>query len=116
VTEFLDVPDFHGGSSDVPVWAVDSRSVFYTAQVGQSVELFQVMLDGATQRLTNSEAGTSHYHPKPSPDGNWLVYGSKRGGVRNLFVMRLTDRKEHALTDVPAGHAAMHAWWQPWRH
>jgi hypothetical protein len=31
-------------------------------------------------------------------------------------VMRLTDRKEHALTDVPAGHAAMHAWWQPWRH
>jgi Tol biopolymer transport system component len=89
VTEFLDVPDFHGGSSDVPVWAVDSRSVFYTAQVGQSVELFQVMLDGATQRLTNSEAGTSHYHPKPSPDGNWLVYGSKRGGVRNLFVMRI---------------------------
>lgn len=36
-----------------------------------------------------------------------------RGGVRNLFVLRLADRKEQPLTDVPAGHAAMHAYWQP---
>ena len=50
-----------------------------------------------------------------SPDGRWIVHGSKHSGVRNLFVMRLSDRKEHALTDVPAGHAAMHAYWQP-RH
>lgn len=113
VTEFLDVPDYHGGSSDVPVWSADGQSVFYTAQVGNNVELFRVMLDGHTERLTESADGTSHYHPKPSPDGKCLVYGSKRGGVRNLFVMRLSDRKEHALTDVPAGHAAMHAHWQP---
>ncbi len=113
VTEFLDVPDYHGGSSDIPVWSVDGQAVFYTAKVGNNVELFRVTLDGQSERLTNSADGTTHYHPKPSPDGQWLVYGSKRGGVRNLFMMRLPDRKEHALTNVPARHAAMHAYWQP---
>lgn len=113
VTEFLDVPDFHGGSSDVPVWSVDGQSVFYTAQAGSNVELFNVTLDGQTQQLTKSPDGTLHYHPKPSPDGQWLVYGSKRSGVRNLYLMRLSDGTEHPLTDVKLGHAAMHACWQP---
>ena len=113
VIEFLDVPDYHGGSSDVPNWSIDSRSVFYTAKIGENVELFQITLDGQAEQLTHSAEGTLHYHATPSPDGRWIVYGSKRSGVRNLFVMRLSDRKEHPLTDVPAGHAAMHAHWQP---
>lgn len=113
VIEFLDVPDHHGGSSDVPVWAVDGEHVFYTAKVGENVELFKVSLDGRSARLTNTPPGTLHYHPKPSPDGKWLLYGSKRQGVRNLHVMRLADRAEHSLTNLPAGHAAMHAFWQP---
>ena len=113
VIEFLDVPDYHGGSSDVPNWSMDSQSVFYTAKIGDNVELFQITLDGQTEQLTRSAEGTLHYHPTPSPDGRWIVYGSTRGGVRTLFVMRLSDPKEHAMTDVPAGHAAMHAYWQP---
>ena len=113
VTEFLDVPDYHGGSSDVPVWSVDGQSVFYTAKVGNNVELFRVTLDGQSERLTTSLDGTSHYHPKPSPDGRSILYGSKRNGVRNLFVMRLSDRTEYPLTDLSVGHAAMHAYLQP---
>ena len=113
VIEFLDVPDYHGGSSDVPNWSMDSQSVFYTAKIGENVELFQITLDGQTEQLTHSAEGTLHYHATPSPDGRWIVYGAKRSGVRNLYVMRLSDRKEHALTDVPASHAAMHASWQP---
>ena len=113
VTEFLDVFDYHGGSSDVPVWSIDGQSVFYTAKVGNNVELFRVTLDGRAEQLTHSAEGTLHYHATPSPDGQWIVYGSKRSGVRNLFVMCLSDRKEHALTDVSVGHAAMHAFWQP---
>src|SRR5262249_40162483 len=45
VVAFLDVPDFHGGSSDIPNWAADGRSIFYTARVGTSVELFRAALD-----------------------------------------------------------------------
>ena len=113
VTQFLDVPDYHDGSSDVPVWAADGQSVFCTATISGSVELLRVTLAGRISQLTHSAEGTSHYHPKPSPDGQWLVYGSNRNGSRNLYVMQLADGKEHPLTNVPAGHAAMHAWWQP---
>ncbi|MFO0060077.1 MAG: TolB family protein [Planctomyces sp.] len=113
VTQFLDVPDYHDGSSDVPVWAADGQSVFCTATISGSVELLRVTLAGRISQLTHSAEGTSHYHPKPSPDGQWLVYGSNRNGIRNLYVMQLADGKEHPLTNVPAGHAAMHSWWQP---
>jgi Tol biopolymer transport system component len=107
------VHDFHGGSSDLPVWAPDSMSVFYTAKVGKNVELLRVTLDGKSEQLTDTAAGSVHYHPAPSPDGKWLVYGSKRDGVRQLYLMRLSDRKEHRITDLMKGHAAMWPSWQP---
>jgi Tol biopolymer transport system component len=110
---FLDVPDYHEGSSDVPVWSTDSKSVFYTAQVGQNVELFRVTLDGKSEQLTKTPDGTLHYHPEPSPDGQWLAYGSKRAGVRQLYVMRLADRTERRITNLSPGHAAMWLHWQP---
>jgi Tol biopolymer transport system component len=113
VVEFLDVPDFHGGSSDTPVWSTDSQRIFYTSQVGANVELFAVSLGGKIEQLTSSAEGTSHYHPQPSPDGEWLVYGSKREGVRQLYVMRLADREERRITDLATGHAAMWPHWQP---
>jgi Tol biopolymer transport system component/photosystem II stability/assembly factor-like uncharacterized protein len=113
VVEFLDAPDFHGGSSDVPAWAADGKSVFYTAAVGRNVELFRVTLDGKTEQLTDAPAGSLHYHPRPSPDGKWLAYGSRRDGVRQLFVMRLADGKERRVTDLKEGHAAMWPYWQP---
>jgi TolB protein len=111
--EFLDVPDYHGGSSDYPVWATDSRAVFYTAKVGGNVELFRVTLDGKSEQLTDTPAGTLHYHPTPSPDGKWLLYGSKRDGVRQLYLMRLADKKERQLTDLKKGQAAMYPHWAP---
>ncbi len=113
VMAFLDVPDFHGGSSDIPAWSADGSSVYYTAQVGTNVELFRIALDGKGERLTQTPAGSLHYHPTPSPDGRWLAYGSKRGGIRQLYVMRLSDRSETRLTDVSPGHAAIWPHWQP---
>jgi Tol biopolymer transport system component len=113
VVEFLDRPDFHGGSSDTPVWSADGRSVFYTAQAGKSVELFRVTTEGKSSQLTRSAAGTLHYHPAASPDGKWLVYGSKRDGVRQLCVMSLADGKEKQVTRLARGHAAMWPHWRP---
>ncbi|MFT3880973.1 MAG: hypothetical protein QM703_15085 [Gemmatales bacterium] len=109
---FLDVPDYHNGSSDVPVWSADGKSVFYTATVGEAVELFQIGLDGKIEQLTKSPAGTLHYHPEPSEDGKWLMYGSKRDGVRQLIVMRLANHAEKQITKLPVGRAAMWAHWQ----
>jgi Tol biopolymer transport system component len=113
VVEFLDVPDFHGGSSDVPAWSADGTSVFYTARVGETVELFRIPLDGPAERLTRTPAGSLHYHPTPSPDGRRLAYGSKREGVRQLYLMDLGDHAERRLTDMKFGHAAMWPHWQP---
>ena len=67
----------------------------------------------AVYRVTDTAAGSMHYHPNPSGDGKWLLYGSKRDGVRQLYVMRLSDKKEHRVTDLKKGYAAMWASWQP---
>lgn len=113
---FLDVPDFHEGSSDLPVWSADGKSVFYTAKVGANVELFEVAVDGQSPcQLTRTPPGSLHYHPEPSSDGLHLLYGSKRQGVRQLFVMQLSDRSERRLTKLKPGWAAMWPHWQPVR-
>ena len=113
VTEFLDVFDFHGGSSDLPVWSADGKSVFCTAKVGNSVELFQITLAGEMTQLTKSPDGTTHYHPAPSADGKQLLFGTKRLGVRQLVVMDLSDHSEQQLTDLKSGYGAMWPHWQP---
>jgi TolB protein len=113
VIEFLDVPDFHGGSSDLPVWSADGQSVFYTATVGENVELFQITLDGQATQLTRTPAGSVHYHPAPSPDGKQLLFGSKRNGARNLYVLDLSNGAELPLTGLKTGSAAM---WPHWQH
>ncbi len=115
VVEFLDVFDFHGGSSDYPVWSVDGKSIFYTAKVGRTVELFRATLDGKSTQLSRGPSGALHYHPQPSPDGKWIIYGSMRQGVRQLYLMRLDNQKERRLTNLSRGRAAMWPSWQPRR-
>jgi Tol biopolymer transport system component len=75
--------------------------------------LFQVTLDGRREQLTRSSEAALHYHPQPSSDGKWLLFGSKRGGVRQLHVMRLSDRSERRITNLASGRAAMWPHWQP---
>ena len=113
VVTIFDVPDHHGGSSDVPVWAQDGRSVYYTAMVGQSLELMRVSLEGKVEQLTHSAPGVLHYHPSPSPDGKWLLFGSTRSGRRQLYVSRPDGTEAQAVTDVPEGWAAMWGIWAP---
>jgi TolB protein len=113
VVQFLDVPDFHGGSSDVPAWSAEGTAIFHTATVGRNVELFRTSLDGHAQQMTHTPDNSLHYHPQPSPDGRWLVFGSKRDGVRQLYVMHLSDKSTRPITDLKRGHAAMWAYWQP---
>jgi len=111
-----DVYDFHDGSSDIPVWSADGRNVYYTARTDDAIELFRVGLDtGAPpERLTRSHAGARHYHPKPSPDGAWLAFGSNKTGIRQLYVMATdAERSVRCVTDVAPRHGAMWAQWRP---
>jgi len=113
VTLFLDVPDFHEGSSDTPAWSQDSKWIYYTAKVAEAVELMRVSLDGKTEQLSHSPSGVFHYHPKPSPDGRWLLFGATRDGVRQVYVARADGSLSRPVTSLTKGHAAMWASWQP---
>ncbi|MFN0197514.1 MAG: hypothetical protein ACKVT0_12285 [Planctomycetaceae bacterium] len=112
VIEFLDVFDFHGGSSDLPVWSKTDNSIYYTAKVGESIELFHISLEGVPSQLAKSPPGTLHYHPQTSLDGKWLIYGSKREGVRQICVRNLDTQAETQITNLTAGHAGMWPHWQ----
>lgn len=114
VMQFLDVPDFHGGSSDIPVWSSDGTSIYFTTQVGDCVELARTNLQGQSEILTHSSPGTLHYHPKPSPDGAWIAFGSTRNANRRqLFILRPDLSETRQVTAVDEGWAAMHAHWRP---
>jgi Tol biopolymer transport system component len=113
VVSFLDVPDYHGGSSDTPCWSPDSKWVYYTAKVGEAVELMRVSLGGEVEQLSRSTAGVRHYHPQVSPDGRRVVFGSTRDGVRQVWVARADGSAAVAITSMKKGHAAMWAHWQP---
>jgi hypothetical protein len=83
-------------------------TVYYTAQVGLSTELMQTTLKGVTTQLTHSTTpGTLNYLPTPSPDGEWIMFGSNSSGTRQLCVMPAGDGPAQAITNVPPGSGAM---------
>lgn len=110
---FLDVFDYHNGSSDIPEWSADGASIFYTKKMDDRVELFQVSLDGTSRQLTASKPGTLYYHPTPSADGQWLLIGAKKDGARNLYIRNLKSDAEAAITNLTRGQGAMWPHWQP---
>lgn len=113
VVAFLDVCDFHGGSSDVPKWSPDGKWIYYTSQVGPSVELMRSDMDAHTEQISRSEPGVLNYHPVFPLKGDWLLLGSNRGGQRQLYVMRLDGSDCRPITAVPPGWGAMWPHWQP---
>jgi Tol biopolymer transport system component len=110
---FLDVPDYHEGSSDVPSWSADSRFLYYTAKLGEAVELMRVSLDGRAEQLSRSGPGVLHYHPSASPDGRQVLFGATRDGVRQLYSANADGSEARPVSAVNKGHAAMHGHWQP---
>jgi Tol biopolymer transport system component len=112
VTVF-DVPDFHGGSSDIPIWSRDGKWIYYTAKVGDCVELMRVSLAGKVEQLTRTGSGHINYHPQFSPDGKWMVFGSNRSGTRQLYIMSAEGGDAWPITQVKPGWGAMWAYWQP---
>lgn len=116
---FLDVDDYHQGSSDVPAWDASGQWIYFTARVGDTTsktlttEIFRCNIDGKREQLTHSPAGTLNYQAVPSLDGKSVCFGSNRSGTRQLYVMRSDGRDVLPLTNVPAGSGALWPHWQP---
>ena len=109
-----DVYDFHGGSSDVPVWSTDGAWIYYTAKVGQCVELMRVTPDGEKEQLTHSiTPGSLNYQPKPSTDGKWILFGSTSSARRQIYVMPAAGGQAHPITNVGDGWGALWGYWNP---
>jgi len=113
VVEFLDVYDFHGGSSDTPDWSPDAKEICFAGKVGSSLELLMADLDGKVRQLTFSEPNVINYQPKFSPDGRWIIFGSNRTGTRQLYVMDRDAKNVYPVTNVQPGWGAMWPHWQP---
>jgi hypothetical protein len=54
-----------------------------------------------------------NYHRSPSPDGQWILFGSDRSGVMQLYVARANGTDARPITSVSEGFCAMHGHWQP---
>ncbi len=113
VTTVYDVFDFHGGSSDVPVWNTRGDGIYFTAKIGESIELMTATLAGDVTQRSHSAPGVTHYHPKPSPGGTGLAFGSTRSGNRQLYVARADGSEAKPITSAPSGSGAMWAHWEP---
>ena len=113
VMEPLKFPDFHSGSSDVPVWSPDAQWVYYTARVGEAVELMRVSIAGKVEQLTHSRPGVANYQPKVSPDGRFVVFGSTRDSAGAQFVADVDGGNIHRITIPTQGRVQLHAHWQP---
>ncbi|MEY2882074.1 MAG: hypothetical protein RLZZ15_4454 [Verrucomicrobiota bacterium] len=111
--EPLKFPDFHSGHSDLPVWSADSQWVYYTAQIGEAVELLRVSLAGKIEQLTHSPAGVAYYHPTVSPDGKLIAFGSTRDGPGAQYVAHADGTDIRALTTPTPGRVQLHAHWRP---
>ena len=122
--ELFDTFDHHYGSSDTPVWSPDGRWVYYTAKFGEGSEfepgarseLMRVSLDGEVERLTDTSGSVYpalNYHPRFSPDGQWIIFGSNRDGARALYIMKPDGSSQRRITPAVPGWGAMWAHWRP---
>jgi len=112
---FLDVYDYHGGSSDVPVWSPNKNEhvIYFTRKDNPNgTNIYKIDIDtGIETQLTNTGDGVLNYQPNLSPDGEWISFGSTRTGTRQLYIMRPDGSELTQISQTPVNNAAMWANW-----
>jgi Tol biopolymer transport system component len=87
------------GRNRFPVWSADGRALAFQSdrEGGQAIFLQRIDGDGAAERLTTPEAGTSHAPEAFSPDGQHLLVRVTSGDTHSLW---LWARRDRSLTRV----------------
>ncbi len=94
-----------GGTDQVafPAISANGRAVVFTLASqtrGRDLYAFDTAT-GALRRLTHDEA--LELHPRFSPDGRWLLYGSDRSGVFDVYARPWPEGPARRLTRVIGG-------------
>ncbi|HJQ26079.1 MAG TPA: protein kinase [Blastocatellia bacterium] len=95
----------------MPVWSPDGKRVAFMRVVGEARDIWTInALGGEARQLTNGGVLIVQYSVLPynrtqtrdfgwSPDGNSIVYGSKKSGAPNLWLVSADGVNETRLTD-----------------
>jgi Tol biopolymer transport system component len=91
-----------GGRDRAPVWSPDGSSVAFQSDRDGDVAIFRQRIDGTgLERLTKSEAGTTHTPTSWSPDGKHLLFtASKNANDHSLYVLSLADKTTSPVGDL----------------
>lgn len=110
---FLDVTDYHNGTTDNMAWLSNSELVF-AIKLNGSGQLVKFNIDTEqAERLTDTQPGTLNYYPAFSSDKRYMVFNSNRTGRRNTFYMDLQTRETVQVTNVDAGCGAFVPMFRP---
>jgi Tol biopolymer transport system component len=109
----LDIYDFHGGSSEVPKWGPEDKFIYYTRKINDKIEIMKASInDKKLYRITNSKPGVINYNPILSPNGKWILFGSKMGKKRFLKIIHHDGQGQKILLEFPEGYGG---YWPFWR-
>ena len=94
-------PFTFGGNNRYPVWAADSRRIYFQSDRDGDRGLFSQSIDGgAADKLTHPEAGVEHVPNSASLTDDVLLVDVKRGNDVSLWTLSLRDRILSAFGDV----------------
>lgn len=85
-------------------WTPDGR-LLYDGYENNIAQIWVSNPDGTNrQKLTSS--GADDYEPRITPDGQYIVFTSKRAGRRQIFRMNIDGGQQTLLADVPGATQA----------
>jgi len=92
---------FEGAENDSPLWTPDGKRIVFTSNKEGPRNLFWQLADGSggLERLTTSEQ--TQISKSSSADGQLLAFHQTIGAQRDIWVLRLSDRKAQPFLGTP---------------
>jgi hypothetical protein len=86
-----------------------SAMFFHEGREGGALMRADTGADGAVLKITTIvNDGSSNYHPRLSPDGEWIAFDSDRDGTRGVYIATREGKDVRRVTGE--GYAAVPSW------